>query len=299
MRKSILYSQNFLKNEGLVAKLVERSSISKDDFVYEIGAGSGIITEELLKKAGKVTAFEVDENLFNKLSARFKNNENLILRQVNFLEQPLPNQSYKVFSNIPFNITASIIKKLTQTNNPPQDTYLIIQTEAAKKFVGKPLDFKNSQISVLLRPWFELDVVHKFQKDDFIPKPSVDVVLLRIKKRDNELMDGKNKQLYEDFVVYAFGQFKPNITEGLSNIFNLQIMRRLAKELNFSTKAKPSELEFEMWLRLFDNFLNNVSKDKQNFVRGSFANSKRHEQKLEKINRTRVGRDWKSFRSKT
>lgn len=40
------------------------SSITNGDIVYEIGAGKGIITEELLKKARRVIAFELDQNLF-------------------------------------------------------------------------------------------------------------------------------------------------------------------------------------------------------------------------------------------
>lgn len=70
MRKRIKYSQNFLKDRKLVCELVEKSGINSRDIVYEIGAGSGIITRELLKKAKKVIAFELDENLSEKLSKR-------------------------------------------------------------------------------------------------------------------------------------------------------------------------------------------------------------------------------------
>lgn len=59
MRTRIKYSQNFLKDRGLIKSLLEKSSINKEDVVYEIGAGQGIITEELLKKSGKVIAFEI------------------------------------------------------------------------------------------------------------------------------------------------------------------------------------------------------------------------------------------------
>ena len=128
MRKRIAYSQNFLKSKALVSGLIEKSLITKNDVVYEIGAGQGIITEKLLKAAKKVIAFEIDENLFNKLLTRFKNETKLELKKGDFQKYPLPTNPYKVFSNIPFNITSAVINRLTQTNNPPQDSFLIIQT---------------------------------------------------------------------------------------------------------------------------------------------------------------------------
>lgn len=52
MRMRIKYSQNFLKDQTLVSKLVVMSSLTIEDTVYEIGAGQGIITQKLLKSSG-------------------------------------------------------------------------------------------------------------------------------------------------------------------------------------------------------------------------------------------------------
>ena len=79
MKNSISYSQNFLKDKNLVLKLIENSSTTKNDVVFEIGAGEGIITELLLKKAKNVIAFEIDKLLFNKLLQKFKSNTSLTL----------------------------------------------------------------------------------------------------------------------------------------------------------------------------------------------------------------------------
>ena len=72
MRNRIKYSQNFLVSNELVRSLIRKSSLSSDDIVFEIGAGEGIITQELLKKSKKVVAFELDRDLLNKLSEKFR-----------------------------------------------------------------------------------------------------------------------------------------------------------------------------------------------------------------------------------
>jgi len=57
------FSQNFLIDPKIIARLVEEIKIEKDDLILEIGAGTGILTSFLVEKARKVWAVEVDEKL--------------------------------------------------------------------------------------------------------------------------------------------------------------------------------------------------------------------------------------------
>ncbi|MEK7472430.1 MAG: rRNA adenine N-6-methyltransferase family protein [Patescibacteria group bacterium] len=70
MIRSVAYSQNLLVDDNLVEKLVSSSHINNGDTVLEIGAGKGIITKELLKKAGNVVVFEIDQELVNSWQLR-------------------------------------------------------------------------------------------------------------------------------------------------------------------------------------------------------------------------------------
>lgn len=250
-----------------------KSDIGKTDTVYEIGAGEGIITGELLKKAGKVIAYELDEDFFGRLKQEFRNNNRLELKPGNFLDCKLPEGPYKVFSNIPFNITAAIVKKFVFADNPPHVAYLIIQKEAAAKFAGKPVAARNSQLTVILYPWFEFCVVHNFKPDDFYPVPKIGIVLLKIKTRAEPIIAHGDRDKYQDFVTYVFNGFKP-------------------KAVKVST---PSELDFKDWIDYFRLFLNTSSQN-QDRVRDSFAKQARYQERLEKISRTRVDRNWRNFR---
>ena len=266
MRKSILYSQNFLVNKQLINKLVNNSSITEEDIVYEIGAGTGIITDELVKRCKKVVAFEIDNNLYQKLKVKYKNEDKLNLINKNFLDSLLPNEVYKVFSNIPFNITADIIKKLTLSDTSPIDTYLIVQKEAAFKFIGKPISIINSQVAILIKPWFDLKIIYSFNKSDFSPKPGVNIVLLRIVKKDKPDIDYKQKSQYQDFISYSFNQYKPN--------------------------KKPGEIEYKTWIKLFNEFVK-LPDNKKSKVNGLYEKLIKQQSKLSKIHRTRNDKDWR------
>jgi 23S rRNA (adenine-N6)-dimethyltransferase len=171
MEEKILlkYSQNFLKSKNLVVKILELSSIGPQDLVLEIGPGKGIITEELARRAREVVAIEKDKDLFLFLKEKFKNNPKIKILNTDFLKFQLPKFPYKIFSNIPFFITGEIIKKnhlcKIWRKKFLEEAYLIVQKEAAKKFVGQPYAKRNQMVSLFLKPWFELRVIYHFKKN--------------------------------------------------------------------------------------------------------------------------------------
>ena len=282
------YSQNFLRSRKLVERIVEQAEISSEDLVYEIGPGKGIITESLAKKGVKIIAIEKDRSLYKKLRKKFLEISNAEVELGDFLKYDLPQEKkYKIFSNIPFNLTAEIIRKITSATNPSQDTYLIVQKEAAKKFVGHPYG-KESQYSLFLKPWFAIEVIFKFKRTDFYPAPKVDIVLLRIKKRETPNIKKEDTQLYRDFVVYGFNQWKPTLVKAFKKIFTHEQFKRLSKDLKFALSARPTDLTFEQWLGLFNYFLINVEVDKKDVVRGAEQWLKKQQAKLKKVHRTRL-----------
>lgn len=294
MRNRIKYSQNFLKSSNLVENLLSKSSVGKNDEVLEIGAGQGIITQQLLKKARKVIAFEIDSNLAHKLTERFPNVGLIEVVNQDFLQYELPKYEYKVFSNIPFNLTASIIKKLTFSNNPPTDSYLIVQKEAAQKFVGKPIMANNSLVSVLIQSRFEVSLFHEFRKDDFFPRPMVDTVMIRFFKSETPKVSAKEIDLFYDFVTFGFNQFEPNIFRGLSKVMNANAINEIANKKHFSVSVKPSQLDVDDWVALFEKFILVGNRSK---VLGNYKRLLAQQSTLEKINRTRLDKNWKASTS--
>ena len=55
-----LKDQFFLTDDKIIKKIVEFANLERKDVVLEIGAGTGNLTKELAKRAGKVIVFEID-----------------------------------------------------------------------------------------------------------------------------------------------------------------------------------------------------------------------------------------------
>ncbi len=282
------HSQNFLRNDSLIKKLIENSSLNSKDIVYEIGPGKGIITKQLSDKCSKVVAIEYDKNLYENLKKSLGDKANVDLIFGDFLKEKLPaGYTYKIFSNIPFNLTAEILTKITSSDNPPEDSYLIIQEEAAKKYSGFPYNNKESLRSLMIKPYFEFSIIHRFENTDFSPTPHANIVLLRIKKREENLLNAEEIKKYNDFISYAFSQHGRNLKERLKGIFTDEQFKRLARDLKFGILARPIELKFEQWIGLFKYYINNVSIEKRKNVTGASNRLISQQKKLDKIHRFR------------
>ena len=279
--RKLSHSQNFFKNEKDVHELISMTDISIDDTVIEIGPGTGVITNVLLKKAGKVIAVELDQILYNQLKARFEDNHNLVLLNKNFLEwKPKNKGKYKIFSNIPFNTTADIIKYIIETINPiPISTYLITQKEAAEKYILQK-DNKNSLLSIVYYPIYDIQIIQKISNLVFKPKPRVSIVLLSIKKRINPLIKFEHYALFRDFVSFCFTSWKKDIMENLIYLLSKK------QVCNFNNqrllKDKPSQLNFEEWILIFNYFRDNSDKKGFSNIFGSWEKIKKQQQNLSK-----------------
>ncbi len=210
-KDSFWHSQNFLHDSQFVASLVDMADITSGDTVIEIGPGKGIITEQLLEKADKVIGIEYDETLAQKLEEKFSNSHNVEIITGDFLKWSLPNYKYKIFSNIPFEYTSRILDKILVSSNSPQDSYLIMQDLAAERFMGKSLGARDSQASILLQPFYSMNILKRIDRHQYRPVPNVDTVLARFEKREYPLIDFKDTQEYRDFVIYGYNQWKPTV----------------------------------------------------------------------------------------
>ena len=262
-KKQIALAQNFLRSSKLVRSLLEASSIGPDDVVYEIGPGGGIITAELAQIARRVIAIEKDPNLAQGLGARFQGIRNVQIIANDFLRYQIPDREYKIFANIPYNLTADIVRKILYVPPVPGEAYLIMQKEAAEKFSGCP---SETQFSVLAKPLLEIRIVRALRRTDFEPLPSVDSVLLQIKKRPSALIREEDAFLYSRFVHYGFCTWKNSLKLTFKPVFTYPQWKHLSRDLHFPLDVIPSKLTFEQWLGLFECFKQRVPGNKQAYV---------------------------------
>jgi 23S rRNA (adenine-N6)-dimethyltransferase len=237
MKRLPTFSQNFLRSPRLVAELIGHTSIKPTDTVYDIGAGTGVVTSALARRCRSVVAVEIDPRMAAKLRDNMRQCQNVTVYQADFLAMPLPQTPYKVFANIPFSLSSAIVRKLTETPFPPDDAYLIVQKQFAYKLLPESNRFTN-QLAIMLGPQFAVRVRRHLLKSDFTPSPNVDTVLLEVKRRPVPLINKEELPMFQQFVTGCFND-----------------PRKLAKAPLVAAGIKPdaraSDLMLPQWIALF------------------------------------------------
>lgn len=204
--EQLRYTQNFLTSAALVESLLDDTDIGYGDTVLEIGPGKGIITKSLARRveaAGKVVAVELDAQLAKELVESLKRFPQISIEQSDILKFNLGSltQPYKVFSNIPFNITSELLEFLLNPTNGPEQAHLILQQNAlfGRDKRGRPSETLKS---LLIKPLYDVRQEFEFIETDFWPQPSVQTALFRFKKRHSPLLTPSDFDAYKDFLAF-------------------------------------------------------------------------------------------------
>ena len=240
MRRQVAtHSQHFLRNPRLIAELIGHSNIRRGDLVIDIGAGSGAITAVLARRCRQVLAYENEPGILNKLQQNMRRHKNVKVIAQDFLQAKLPDEPYKVFANIPFHLSADIIRKLTNNDetHTPQAIYLIVQKQFAQKLVPSDRHF-TSQLGAQLAPWWQTRIRRPLRRTDFTPPPAVDTVLLELKPRPEPLLPTLERDEYQSFVAKCYASQKVFAAVPCA-------------KASINPERKPSELTPEEWVRLY------------------------------------------------
>lgn len=238
-RQVATHSQHFLRNPRLIAELIGHSNIRRGDLVIDIGAGSGAITAVLARRCRQVLAYDNEPGALNKLQQNMRRHKNVKVIAQDFLLAKLPDEPYKVFANIPFHLSADIVRKLTNNDetHTPQAIYLIVQKQFAQKIVPSDRHF-TSQLGTQLAPWWQTRIRRPLRRTNFTPPPAVDTVLLELKPRSEPLLSTLERDKYQSFVAKCYASQKA-----------FAAVPRV--KASISLERKPSELTPEEWVRLY------------------------------------------------
>ena len=238
-RRVATHGQHFLRNPRLIAELVGHSTIRRGDTVIDIGAGSGAITAVLARRVRRVVAYENEPGALEILRRTMQRYDNVAVVAGDFLQAELPSEPYKVFANIPFHLSAPIVRRLAMGVSPPRAIYLIVQRQFARKLAPSDQHF-TSMLGAQLAPWWAVRIRRPLKRTDFTPPPAVDTVLLELKLRQEPLLDEACRSEFENFVAQCYRS-------------QAAFAATPRHQAGISPERKPSELTPEQWARLFSS----------------------------------------------
>jgi 23S rRNA (adenine-N6)-dimethyltransferase len=175
--------------------------VGRDEFVVEIGAGSGMLTIELAASARRVRAIEVDPRWASKLRARVASHSNVEVIEGDAMKLPLPAEPFRVVANVPFGATTALLHHLLDDpGSPLVRADLLLQWEVARKRAGRP----RTAVSAAWSPWWRFRLGQRIPRTAFRPQPAVDGGVLTIERRVDPFLPFEAHGSFGRFVSALF-----------------------------------------------------------------------------------------------
>ena len=212
--------QHFLTDPRILGRIADVLAITKADTVVEIGPGRGALTEQLVARAKRVVAIEIDRDLAKLLREKYAGDERVTVIENDVLDVNLGEAAggpYLVAGNVPYNITTPILFHALEFPRAARAVYLV-QREVAERVVAAPASENYGALSANLQALASAELVFKVAAGAFTPPPKVESAVLRITPRADPLVSADEEAPFRAMVVGAFG-------------FRRKQMQRVVREL--------------------------------------------------------------------
>jgi len=235
------FGQNFLTDKNLLSAICFDAKLEKEDYVLEIGAGMGALTEMLSNFSKKVVSFEIDKDLKNILLDKNLKNvdfyfEDVMDKSLEEIER-LFEKDYKLVANLPYYITSPILFKFLGSKKLKSIT-VMVQKEVAQRMVAKEGSKDYGVLSVSVAVYGKAQIKRVVSRQMFNPVPNVDSAVVRIDIEDNFKI--KEYAKFFEFVKAIFSMRRKTILNNLSHSYNMS-KSNLQKIFDEKTLKKRAE----------------------------------------------------------
>lgn len=216
--------QNFLINPTVCPRMAEMGNAKPGWGIIEIGAGVGVLTAELARRADKVVCIEIDGRLLPVLDetlAEFDNikivNEDVLKVDLHkLIEQEFAGMPVAVCANLPYYITSPIIMNLLEAHLPIASLTVMVQKEAAARLCAEPGSREVGAVSIAVRYYSDPKILFQVSRGSFLPAPDVDSTVIRLDVRDHPPVEVGSEEQFFKVVRAAFSQRRKTLPNTLS-----------------------------------------------------------------------------------
>lgn len=220
--------QNFLVNPSVCPRMAEAAIRHDNVGVLEIGPGIGVLTRELLLRADKVVAVELDKRLLPVLEETLGEFDHLKVVNADVLELDLhrlikeefDGMDVVVCANLPYYITSPVVMKLLEDRLPIESITVMVQKEAAVRLCAEPGTRDSSAITAAVRYYCDPELLFHVSAGSFMPAPRVDSAVIQLVLHE-PTVHPKDDQTFFKVIKGAFAQRRKTVLNSLSSSLSL------------------------------------------------------------------------------
>lgn len=221
------FGQNFLKDAGIISRIVEAIHPAPSDKMVEIGPGLGALTFPLLKTLGHLDVVEIDRDIVAHLSDRISA-ERLTIHQMDALKFDFSSlgNNLRIVGNLPYNISTPLLFHLSDFSDSIRDMHFMLQKEVVDRMVAEPSTSDYGRLSVMLQHRFSMEKCFEVPPECFYPAPKVTSAIVRMIPLESKLARSDN--LFSRIVAAAFSQRRKTLRNTLKGLLDAEGFETLA-----------------------------------------------------------------------
>lgn len=216
--------QNFIINPGVCPRIAEEGGAGEGVGVLEVGAGIGVLTAELAKRASKVVCVELDTRLLPVLdetlgefdNVKIINGDILKVDLHRILEDEFGNMPVVVCANLPYYITSPVIMRLLESRLRIDSVTVMVQKEAAVRLCADVGSRDSGAVTVAVNYYAEAQKLFDVSRGSFMPSPNVDSAVIRLDILKNPPIEVSDEKFFFSMVKAAFSQRRKTASNGIS-----------------------------------------------------------------------------------
>lgn len=216
--------QNFIINPGVCPRIAEEGRAEKGVGVLEVGAGIGVLTAELAKRADKVVCVELDTRLLPVLdetlgefdNVKIINGDILKVDLHKILEEEFGNMPVVVCANLPYYITSPVIMRLLESRLNIESVTVMVQKEAAARLCAEVGSRNSGAVTVAVNYYAKAQKLFDVSRGSFMPSPNVDSAVIRLDILPEPPIQVSDEKFFFSMVRSAFSQRRKTASNGIS-----------------------------------------------------------------------------------
>ena len=217
------FGQNFLRDDGVVQRIVMAVNPRAGDHLVEIGPGEGVMTAAFLKTGNPLDAVEIDRDLAAHLRQRFADQPGFRLHQADALKFDFAalaqGGKLRVVGNLPYNISTPLMFRLFDAAALIEDMHFMLQREVIDRLCAEPGEPDYGRLGIMARYYCTAEKLFEVYPESFYPPPKVISAIVRLIPHPQPIVDA-DAALLGKVVATAFSQRRKTLRNALKSLFD-------------------------------------------------------------------------------
>jgi 16S rRNA (adenine1518-N6/adenine1519-N6)-dimethyltransferase len=245
------FGQNFLRDDGVINRIISAIHPQADDHLIEIGPGQGALTDLLMASGCQLDVIELDRDLVPGLLASHGNSPRFKLHSADALKFDYAqlghgDSSLRIVGNLPYNISTPLIFKLLENASLIRDMHFMLQLEVVNRMAASPGSKNWGRLGIMTQYYCRVESLFDVPPTAFSPAPKVQSAIVRLEPWVESPWPDCDETVLRRVVQAAFAQRRKTLRNNMKGMLDDGTL----EELGIDPGTRSEKLELRQFIAM-------------------------------------------------